>query len=84
MRATLDTAAGADLSTRLGPLIAVDVITTVFRVIKNYDMPEFLKLEYIRETGFAHMRIGDGINSRLQLIGLVAKLCKASSKARKQ
>lgn len=62
----------------------MDVITTVFRVIKNYDMPEFLKLEYIRETGFAHMRIGDGINSRLQLIGLVAKLCKASSKARKQ
>ncbi len=27
---------------------ASDIITTLFRVVKNYDMPEFLKLEYIR------------------------------------
>lgn len=27
---------------------ATDIITTLFRVVKNYDMPEFLKLEYIR------------------------------------
>lgn len=27
---------------------ATDIITTLFRVVKNYDMAEFLKLEYIR------------------------------------
>lgn len=39
-------------------------------------MTEWLKLEFLREIGFAHMRIGDGVNSRLQLSGLLAKLCK--------
>jgi hypothetical protein len=29
-----------------------------------------------QEIGFCHMRIGDGLNSRLQLSGLLAKLCK--------
>ena len=53
---------------------ATDIITTLFRVIKNYDMPEYLKLEFIRETGFAHMRISDGVGSLLQLSGLLAKL----------
>uniref|UniRef100_A0A0D6QRT8 AAA+ ATPase domain-containing protein n=1 Tax=Araucaria cunninghamii TaxID=56994 RepID=A0A0D6QRT8_ARACU len=54
---------------------ATDIITTLFRVIKNYDMPEYLKLEFIRETGFAHMRISDGVGSLLQLSGLLAKFC---------
>lgn len=53
---------------------ATDIITTLFRVIKNYDMPEYLKLEFIKETGFAHMRISDGVGSLLQLSGLLAKL----------
>jgi replication factor C subunit 2/4 len=39
-------------------------------------MNEFLKLEFLREIGFAHMRIGDGVNSRLQLTGMLAKLCR--------
>jgi replication factor C subunit 2/4 len=28
-----------------------------------------------QEVGFCHMRIEDGVNSRLQLSGLLAKLC---------
>ncbi|KAL0700183.1 hypothetical protein Bca4012_056305 [Brassica carinata] len=51
-----------------------DVITTLFRIIKNYDMAEYLKLEFMKETGFAHMRICDGVGSYLQLCGLLAKL----------
>ncbi|XP_027181531.1 replication factor C subunit 2 [Coffea eugenioides] len=51
-----------------------DIITTLFRVIKNYDMAEYLKLEFMKETGFAHMRICDGVGSYLQLCGLLAKL----------
>jgi replication factor C subunit 2/4 len=27
---------------------ASDIITTLFRVVKNFDMAEYLKLEYIR------------------------------------
>ncbi|CAI9093968.1 OLC1v1029592C1 [Oldenlandia corymbosa var. corymbosa] len=50
-----------------------DIITTLFRVIKNYDMAEYLKLEFMKETGFAHMRILDGVGSYLQLCGLLAK-----------
>lgn len=26
----------------------MDIITTVFRVVRNYDMHEFLKLEFIK------------------------------------
>ncbi|CAN4077784.1 unnamed protein product [Withania somnifera] len=44
-----------------------DIITTLFRIIKNYDMAEY-------ETGFAHMRICDGVGSYLQMCGLLAKL----------
>ncbi|CAN6285853.1 unnamed protein product [Urochloa humidicola] len=50
-----------------------DIITTLFRVVKNYDMAEYLKLEMLKETGFAHMRICDGVGSFLQLSGLLAK-----------
>ncbi|MCO5552878.1 hypothetical protein L7F22_006397 [Adiantum nelumboides] len=61
---------------------ASDIITTVFRVVKNYDMPEYLKLEYLKEVGFAHMRIADGVGTILQLSGLLAKLCIIRDKAK--
>ena len=38
-------------------------------------MPEPLKLEFIREIGFTHMRISEGLNTQLQLMGCVARLC---------
>ncbi|KAL0037480.1 hypothetical protein WJX79_010442 [Trebouxia sp. C0005] len=60
---------------------ATDIITTLFRVVRNYKMQEFLKLEFIKEVGFCHMRISDGVNSRLQLSGLLAKLCKVTLKS---
>jgi replication factor C subunit 2/4 len=56
---------------------ASDIIGTIFKVVKaNLDLPEALKLEYLREIGFTHMRITDGVNSLLQLMGLVARLCQ--------
>ncbi|KAL2621945.1 hypothetical protein R1flu_002150 [Riccia fluitans] len=61
---------------------ASDIITTLFRLVKNYDMAEYLKLEFIREVGFVHMRIADGVGSLLQLAGLLAKLCKARTRAK--
>eukprot|EP00798_Chlamydomonas_sp_ICE-L_P022098 gene22098-29155_t len=57
---------------------SADIIGTLFRVSKNADLQEFVKLEYLREIGFTHMRICDGVNSQLQLSGLLAKLCKVT------
>ncbi|KAJ2914296.1 hypothetical protein MD484_g6123, partial [Candolleomyces efflorescens] len=56
---------------------AVDIVVTLFRVAKTFDeMPEYTKLEYIKEIGFTHMRILEGVGTVIQLAGLVARLCK--------
>ncbi|XP_065663607.1 replication factor C subunit 2 isoform X3 [Hydra vulgaris] len=59
---------------------AVDIITVIFRVCKNHDMAEFLKLEYIKEIGYTHMRIAEGVNSLLQMSGMLSRLCQKSMK----
>ncbi|KAL3856160.1 hypothetical protein ACJMK2_010945 [Sinanodonta woodiana] len=56
-----------------------DIISIVFRVCKNHNMPEFLKLEFIKEIGCTHMRIAEGVNSLLQMSALLARLCKKSA-----
>ena len=54
---------------------ASDIIGTIFKVVKAHpELPEGLKLEYLREIGFTHMRISDGVNTMLQLLGLVSRL----------
>ncbi|KAG8862759.1 replication factor C subunit 4 [Tulasnella sp. 330] len=56
---------------------AVDIVTTLFRVVKTYnEMPEYTKLEFIKEIGWTHMRILEGVGTLVQLGGLVARLCK--------
>ncbi|XP_037047409.1 replication factor C subunit 2 [Bradysia coprophila] len=62
---------------RLG-YAAEDIIGNVFRVCKRIEMDEKLKLAFIREIGETHMRIVDGLNSLLQLTGLLARLCQAT------
>jgi len=60
---------------------AVDIIVTIFRVVKTFDeLPEYTKLEYIKEIGFTHMRILEGVGTLMQLGGLVARLCKMNLK----
>ncbi|EGO05345.1 hypothetical protein SERLA73DRAFT_174456 [Serpula lacrymans var. lacrymans S7.3] len=60
---------------------AVDIVVTVFRVVKTFDeLPEYTKLEYIKEIGFTHMRILEGVGTIIQLGGLVARLCKLNMK----
>ncbi|GFO32723.1 replication factor c subunit 2 [Plakobranchus ocellatus] len=56
-----------------------DIITIVFRVCKNHNMPEYLKLEYIKEIGYTHMRLAEGVQSLLQMSGLLARLCRKSA-----
>lgn len=58
---------------------ASDIIGTIFKVCKaSTELSEGLKLEYLREIGFTHMRIADGVNTLLQLLGLVARLSQLS------
>ena len=54
----------------------MDIIGTLYKVCKTAPMPNDVKLEYIKEIGFTHMRISDGLNTYLQLAGLVARLSR--------
>jgi len=58
----------------------LDIITTLFRVVKFYQMPEYIKLEFIKEIGMTHLRIVEGLQSFIQLTGLLARLCKITLK----
>jgi len=53
-----------------------DIIQTIFRVARSYDMPEQEKLEMLRCIGETHMRVAEGVASELQLLGLVGRLCR--------
>lgn len=58
-----------------------DIISTMFRVTKTISvLSEHAKLEFIKEIGFTHMRILEGVQTYLQLSGCVAKLCRINMK----
>ncbi|KAM5181080.1 replication factor C subunit 2 [Mantella aurantiaca] len=56
-----------------------DIISIIFRVCKTFQMPEYLKLEFIKEIGYTHMKIAEGVNSLLQMAGLLARLCQKTT-----
>ncbi|KAI5303455.1 hypothetical protein KEM56_007526 [Ascosphaera pollenicola] len=54
-----------------------DIISTMFRVTKTIpSLSEHSKLEFIKEIGFTHMRILEGVQTLVQLSGCIARLCK--------
>lgn len=57
-----------------------DILTNMFRVCKISNLPEYLKMEYIKEIGICHATIVEGLTSILQLSGLVARLCLKQKK----
>ncbi|KAI9847846.1 MAG: replication factor C subunit 4 [Sclerophora amabilis] len=59
-----------------------DIISTMFRVTKTVNtLSEYAKLEFIKEIGFTHMRILEGVQTLLQLSGCVARLCKINMRS---
>ena len=57
---------------------AEDIISNMFRVTKtNQALPEYLKLEFIKQIGLTHMTVLQGLGSLLQLTALLADLCLA-------
>ncbi|GHP01696.1 subunit of heteropentameric Replication factor C (RF-C) [Pycnococcus provasolii] len=59
---------------------ATDVITTLFRIAKSYEAPEFVKLEMIKEIGTCHMRIVEGLGTLLQMSGLLGRISMIKEK----
>nr|KAF6369234.1 hypothetical protein mMyoMyo1_010612 [Myotis myotis] len=53
-----------------------DIIGNIFLVCKTFQMAEYLKLEFIKEIRYTHMKIAEGVNSLLQMEGLLARLCQ--------
>ncbi|KAG9232465.1 P-loop containing nucleoside triphosphate hydrolase protein [Amylocarpus encephaloides] len=58
-----------------------DIISTMFRVTKTIPtLSEHAKLEFIKEIGFTHMKILEGVQTLLQLSGCIARLSKLNMK----
>ena len=58
-----------------------DIVSSMFRVTKTMPgLSEHARLEFIREIGFCHMRVLEGMQTLVQLSGLVAKLCRINMK----
>ena len=58
-----------------------DIVSSMFRVTKTMPgLSEHARLEFIREIGFCHMRVLEGMQTLVQLWGCVAKLCKINMK----
>lgn len=54
---------------------AVDIVTTMFRIAKNLDtLSEPTRLAFMREIGFTHLRVMEGVGSKLQIAGLLARI----------
>ncbi|KAF5210235.1 putative replication factor C subunit [Clavispora lusitaniae] len=54
---------------------AIDIVTSSFKVAKTLPhVNESKRLDMIKEIGFVHMRVLEGVSSYLQLCGLFAKL----------
>ncbi|ODV66382.1 P-loop containing nucleoside triphosphate hydrolase protein [Hyphopichia burtonii NRRL Y-1933] len=55
---------------------AIDIVTLTFKVAKTITgVNEQKRLELLKQIGFVHMRVLEGVGSYLQLCGLLAKLC---------
>jgi len=61
----------------------LDILGTMFKVVKNSELPEYLKLEFMREIGFAHKQALAGCASLLQISGLLSKLCRVAKESQK-
>ena len=61
-----------------------DIISTMFKVTKTIpNLSEHSKLEFIKEIGFTHMKILEGVQTLLQLSGCVVRLCKINMDPKK-
>jgi replication factor C subunit 2/4 len=51
-----------------------DIVNTILHIIKDYDLPDNIKIEYLKIIGQYYIRLTEAIDSQLQMDGLVAAL----------
>lgn len=57
-----------------------DIVSSMFRVVKTFkNISEFQKLEYLKQIGIVQIRVVQGVNSMLQMKGLISHFIKKSS-----
>ena len=56
-----------------------DIVDMLFKVLSKHKLQEDLKLKYMKEIGVVHIRIANGLTTKLQLNGLIARLCQMTS-----
>ena len=54
----------------------IDIVNTLFEILKNSDIEDKKKMVMIKEIAFTNIRIINGIDTTLQLAGLISRLCK--------
>jgi len=57
-----------------------DLMGTMFKIVKTHDLPEVLRLEFIKEIGKVHVVVVQGLTTRLQLAGLIARLSQVHAR----
>lgn len=59
---------------------AIDIVTLAFKVAKTIPgILELTRLDVIKEIGFVHMRVLEGVLSYLQICGMLAKLAQINN-----
>jgi len=53
---------------------ALDIVTTVFKVLKGYSCSEPLKMDLLQQLSATHLRVVDGVTTLVQMNGLCAKM----------
>ncbi|KAG7191949.1 replication factor C subunit 4 [Scheffersomyces spartinae] len=55
---------------------AIDIVTLSFKVAKTIpNVDEGKRLDVIKEIGYTHMRVLEGVSTYLQLCGMLSKIC---------
>ncbi|KAF8820180.1 putative replication factor C subunit 4 [Cardiosporidium cionae] len=62
---------------------SMDIVGTTRSVLRRYEAPEHIVLEYIKAIGQTHMVVSSGLNSMLQIDKMISNLCKISIQLRK-
>jgi replication factor C subunit 2/4 len=63
---------------------ASDLMQTFFKVTKLHDMADALKLQFIRAIGDFHLRVAEGLDTYVQMCGLISKLSSIASEFKPQ
>tara|TARA_Y100000991_G_C21968467_1_gene348136 strand:+ start:287 stop:1267 length:981 start_codon:yes stop_codon:yes gene_type:complete len=58
----------------------IDIVNTLFEILKNSDIEDERRMRMIKEIAFTNIRIINGIDTTLQLAGLVSRLCQINKK----